>query len=151
MTALISLHTLAAIVWVGGMFFAYMALRPAAAVVLDPPERLQLWALTFKKFFPWVWMSLLVLPVTGIWMVLIYMGGFSVVGNHISIMMWGGIVMILLFLHVYFAPYRRLKLAVAEKQFEEAGKRLNQIRLLIATNLTLGLLVSIVGASGKYW
>ena len=151
MTILISIHMLAAVIWVGGMFFAYMALRPAAATVLNPPERLQLWALTFKKFFPWVWMSLLALPLTGIWMILNYIGGFSAAGMHISIMMWGGIIMILLFMHVYFAPYRRLKLAVAEKQFEEAGKRLNQIRVLIATNLTLGILVSIIGASGKYW
>ena len=38
------LHLLGVVVWVGGMFFAYMALRPVAATVLGPPLRLGLWA-----------------------------------------------------------------------------------------------------------
>lgn len=45
------LHSLAAAVWVGGMFFAYMALRPAAGA-LEPPQRLTLWRGTFDRFFP---------------------------------------------------------------------------------------------------
>ena len=46
-------HTLAAVVWVGGMFFAHQALRPAAAA-LDPPLRLPLWSRVFDRFFAWV-------------------------------------------------------------------------------------------------
>ena len=42
MSVSIALHLVAAVIWVGGMFFAYMALRPAAATVLEPPARLQL-------------------------------------------------------------------------------------------------------------
>lgn len=48
------IHLLAAIVWVGGMFFAYMVLRPAAVEVLEPPARLRLWNVVFRRFFPWV-------------------------------------------------------------------------------------------------
>ena len=59
MTALaLALHILGAVVWVGGMFAAYMCLRPAAGP-LEPPQRLKLWRAFFQKFFPWVWLSIL--------------------------------------------------------------------------------------------
>ena len=51
------LHLLSVLIWVGGMFFAYMILRPAAVEVLEPPPRLRLWANVFGRFFPWVWAS----------------------------------------------------------------------------------------------
>ena len=35
------LHLLGVVVWVGGMFFAHMALRPSV-LALNPPERLPL-------------------------------------------------------------------------------------------------------------
>ncbi|MGN5479437.1 hypothetical protein ACTMU2_28655 [Cupriavidus basilensis] len=52
---LLFLHVTAAVVWVGGMFFAYLCLRPVAGQVLDPPSRLQLWRGVFDRFFRWVW------------------------------------------------------------------------------------------------
>ena len=59
MTALaLALHILGAVVWVGGMFAAYMCLRPAAGP-LEPPARLKLWRAFFGKFFPWVWLAIL--------------------------------------------------------------------------------------------
>ncbi|MGV8935022.1 MAG: hypothetical protein ACOH1I_10380 [Gallionellaceae bacterium] len=51
------IHLLAVIVWVGGMFFAYVVLRPSAAEVLQPPERLRLWDKAFNLFFNWVWFT----------------------------------------------------------------------------------------------
>ena len=37
----IALHTLAAVIWVGGMFFAYLVLRPSAgALARNPPAAL---------------------------------------------------------------------------------------------------------------
>src|ERR1043166_717450 len=52
MTALaLALHILGAVVWVGGMFAAYMCLRPAAGP-LEPPARLKLWRAFFGKIFP---------------------------------------------------------------------------------------------------
>src|SRR5437773_1376556 len=41
-SVLIPLHLLFAAIWVGGMFFAVLALRPAA-FALDPAVRLPLW------------------------------------------------------------------------------------------------------------
>ena len=62
-----------------------------------------------------------------------------------------GIVMILIYLHVFFAPYKRLKQAVANENWPEAGKRLNQIRMLVGINTLLGLIVISVAAAGRYF
>lgn len=150
MSIAITLHLLAVVVWVGGMFFAYMALRPVAATLLEPSLRLPLWSQTFARFFPWVWAAVILLPVTGYWMILYVFGGFSGLALYIHIMQAVGIVMILIFLHVYFAPYQRLRKAVLAGNFTAAGKQLATIRKLIGLNLILGLVLIVVSSSGRY-
>jgi len=146
----ISLHILAAVLWVGGMFFAYQVLRPVAARQFEPPQRLTLWSQVFKRFFPWVWLSVILLLVTGYWMVFKLFGGMAAVGLHVHIMQGLGWLMMLLFMHLYYVPFRRLREAVVTEQWPEAGKQLNQIRLIVAINLSLGLIVSAVAAGGRY-
>ena len=150
LSLLITLHALAAVVWVGGMFFAYLALRPAAGP-LDPPVRLGLWARTFGKFFPWVWLAVLILLASGYAMIFGYYGGFKGSGVHIHIMHGLGLLMMLLFLHIYFAPFKRLRKAVAAADWAAGGKQLDTIRLIVAVNLVLGLVVVAVGSGGRYW
>lgn len=150
MPVAISLHLLAAVIWVGGMFFAYMALRPAAASLLEPPQRLTLWQQVFKYFFPWVWMSVLLLLGTGAWMVFGYFNGLGHVAWHVHTMIGLGLVMMLLFMHVYYGPFRRLKEAVAISDWQTGASKLNQIRKLIASNLVLGLLVVVIAAGGRF-
>ncbi len=150
MPILIGLHVLAAIVWVGGMFFAYAALRPAAAELLQPPLRLTLWRRTFRRFFAWVWLAVVVLPVTGYWMIFGHYGGMANVGWHIHVMQTLGIAMILLYLHVFFAPFKRLGRALDAGDNTAAGRALNQIRTVVLINLVLGLTVAVVAAAGRY-
>ena len=150
MAIAISLHVLATVIWVGGMFFAYMALRPVAASLLEPPLRLPLWSQTFARFFPWVWAAVFILLATGLWMVYSVFGGFGGVGLHIHLMTGIGTLMILLYFHVFFVPYRRMKQALAANDFPEAGRRLAQIRIIIAINLMLGLIVTVVASAGRY-
>ncbi|MGB5454781.1 MAG: CopD family protein [Gammaproteobacteria bacterium] len=150
MSVSIALHLLAAVIWVGGMFFAYMALRPAAASTLEPPQRLQLWVQVFKLFFIWVWLSIITLLVSGYWMLFAYFGGFANAGVHIHVMHGAGIVMVLIYLHVFFAPYRRLRHAVIMQDYPEGGKRLAQIRKMIALNLGIGLCVVLIASGGRY-
>lgn len=150
MSIAITLHLLAVVVWVGGMFFAYMALRPVAATLLEPSLRLPLWSRTFARFFPWVWASIILLPVTGYWMILNVFGGFANLAVYIHIMQVIGIVMTLIFLHVYFAPYRRLRQAVSAGDFAAGGKQLGIIRKLIGINLILGMALIVVASSGRY-
>lgn len=151
MAIAITLHLLGALIWVGGMFFAYMALRPVAASLLEPSLRLPLWSQTFGRFFPWVWASVIILLLTGFWMIESVFGGFGQVGLYIHLMAGLGILMMLLFMHVFFAPYRGIKKALAENNLPEAGRRLGQIRIIIAVNLTLGLIVTVIGSAGKYF
>jgi uncharacterized membrane protein len=144
------LHMLAAVVWVGGMFFAYVVLRAAAATLLEPPQRLTLWAGVFGRFFPWVFAAITTILATGYWMVLVFYGGFDAVGLHVHIMVWSGYAMMLIFLHVFFAPYKRLKQAVANADWAAGGKSLAQIRALVGINLALGMLVIAIASGGRY-
>lgn len=148
--ALLALHALAAAVWVGGMFFAYLALRPAAGV-LEPPARLALFGRVFGYFFPWVWAAVVALLASGYGLIFGVYGGMGAAGLHVHIMQGVGILMMLLFLHLYFAPYRSLRRAVAAENWPAAGRSLGQIRLIVAINLVLGLVVIAVGSSGRYW
>ena len=131
------LHVLAAVIWVGGMFFAYMSLRPVAASQLEPPLRLTLWVGVFRKFFPWVFAAIGTLLATGYWMVLAFYGGFDAVGLHVHLM-------------IFFAPFKRLKIAVAAEDWAVAGNKLAQIRILIGINLALGLVVVAIASGGRF-
>ena len=146
----IAFHILAAVIWVGGMFFAYNALRPAAAQVLEPPLRLELWVQVFRRFFVWVWLSIALLFITGYWMLFNYFGGFANAGLYIHLMHGGAILMLIIYLHVFFAPYRRLKQAVIVQDYPLAGSKLNQIRQLVGLNTLIGLLVIVIASTGRY-
>ena len=150
MTGLIALHVLAAVIWVGGMFFAYVVLRPSAGP-LESASRLALWSRVFGRFFPWVWASIAVLLVSGYAMLFLRFGGFASAPPHINVMQGAGILMMLLFLHLYFAPWRRFSRAVETGALQDAAASLNQIRRIVAINLVLGLITVIAGASGRFW
>lgn len=141
------LHLVAAVVWVGGMFFAWLCLRPAAGH-LEPPVRARLWVETLSRFFAWVWAAVAVLLASGIYMVRA-LGGMGAVNPYVHAMIGLGVLMMLLFAHVFFAPFRRLKRGVAGGDSAAAGKALGQIRLLVGVNLVLGLLVLIAAAGGQ--
>lgn len=144
------LHIVAAMIWVGGMFFAYMALRPVAATLLEPPLRLALWSQVFARFFPWVWAAVLILPTTGLWMIFVELGGMKNTGGYIHVMLLLGIIMIALFLHVFFAHYRKLNAVLAVNNIPAAGHQLNKIRRLIGINLILGLITTVVASAGRF-
>jgi uncharacterized membrane protein len=146
----IAFHLLAAVIWVGGMFFAYNALRPAAAQTLEPPLRLELWVQVFRRFFVWVWLSIGVLLATGYWMLFQYFGGFANAGIHIHIMHAAGLLMVIIYMFVFLAPYRRLRQAVIVQDYPLAAANLNQIRVLVGVNTVIGLLVIFIASAGRY-
>ena len=146
----LALHILGAVVWVGGMFAIYVCLRPALGT-LEPPQRMRLMRVTFQKFFPWVWVAILLLLASGYWMVFMTLDGFARLPLHINLMQGLGWVMVALFLWLFHGPWLKLKRAVAASDWPTAAANLNRIRQIIAVNLPLGLLVVIIGASGRYW
>jgi uncharacterized membrane protein len=146
----IALHALAAAIWVGGMFFAYVVLRPSLGD-LAGAQRLALWRKVLDRFFRWVIASILVLIVSGYLVLFGWLGGFAGVGVHVHIMQLLGWIMFALFLHLYFAPWRRLRAALDGRKPEEAATALAGIRRIVAINLALGLLTIAIGASGRFW
>jgi len=118
--------------------------------VLEPPLRLQLWVRTFRLFFVWVWLSVILLLASGYWMLFSVFGGFSSAGMHIQTMNVLGLTMVAIYLHVFFAPYRRLRYAVAIEDYPEGGRQLGRIRMLVGLNLLLGLSVVVIAAGGRY-
>jgi len=145
-----SLHLLSAVIWVGGMFFAYLILRPIAALQFEPPERLTLWSNVFSKFFPWVWAAVILLFATGLFLIEHKFGGMKFVATHIHIMLSVGTIMALIFTYLFFIPSRKLNQAVSQQNWPEAGKALAQIRMLIGVNLSLGLSIIVIASAGRY-
>ncbi|HEY0665984.1 MAG TPA: CopD family protein [Gallionella sp.] len=142
-------HLLAVLIWVGGMFFAYVVLRPAAVEVLEPPLRLRLWDNVFRRFFVWVWGAIAVILASGFYMIYL-LGGFAQVSHFVHVMLLSGLAMVAIYVYVYFAGYRRLSALVAGQSWQEAGAMLGRIRKLIAVNLTLGLLTVGIAVLGLY-
>src|SRR5258708_16732074 len=104
MTALaLALHTLGPVVWVGGLLGIYVGLRPAVGT-LEPPQRLRLMRGTFQKFFPWVWLAILLLLASGYWMVFTAFSGFAGAGLHVHLMQMIGWLMIALFVWLFPGP-----------------------------------------------
>ena len=143
----VALHTIAALIWVGGFFFILVILRPAL-IRIDPPQRFRLFAKVFQWFFPWVLGSIAVLLITGYWMLL---SGNAMPGFHTHIMQGFGLFMILLFGHLYNAPYKLFREAVDEENWAKTNYQANRIRRSIHWVLVLGVVTVVVAVTGHYW
>lgn len=147
---LLALHILAVVFWVGGMAFAYTILRPAAGG-LEPAQRLPLWRRVFASFLPRVGGAIVVILVTGIWMIFSVFGGFAAAPLNVNLMMATGILMMLLYLHLVFAPWKRFRMAVDGGDLQGAAHNLDKIRRTVAINTALGLLTIVIAVSGGAW
>lgn len=144
---LYALHLLAALIWVGGMFFAWMVLRPASASLLPPPQRLPLWAEVFKRFFVWVWIAVLVLPISGVGLLHLQFNGFETAPRYVQIMMGLYIAMVALFLRIQLLLLPELQRAVAAQDWPAGGAVLARIRRLVGLNLIVGLVIVVIAAT----
>ncbi len=147
MKFMIMLHLLSVVIWVGGMFFAHQVLRPVAAAQLEPPLRLQLWVGVFGRFFPWVWVCVAAVLATGLFMIML-MGGMKLIPLYVHAMLGLGLAMMVIFAYVFFAPYARLKQAVAGQDWKSGAAALASIRQLVGINLSLGLVTIAVATAG---
>ena len=141
------LHLLGVVVWVGGMFFAHMALRPAAQA-LPPPQRLPLLAAALSRFVAWTAASILLLVASGIAMIVL-LGGMRAVGVYVHVMIGLGLVMILIYGHLVASPLKRLRAAVAASDWPGAGAAMTMARRLVGINLVLGLVTITVAVLGR--
>jgi uncharacterized membrane protein len=125
-------------------------LRPAA-LALEPGPRCELWSRVLSRFFLWVIAAIVLILLSGFAMVYGVFSGFPGVGVHVDLMTGIGILMILIFFHVYFAPFRRFRRAVGLQDWAAASRQLGQIRKLVGINLLLGLVTIAIATSGRYW
>ena len=142
------LHVASVAAWVGGMFFAYVCLRPAALDVLEPPQRLRLWRRVFARFFVWVWGAVVLLPATGLLM--IGHVGFAAAPLNWHLMLGSGMLMIAIFLYVFGRPYAALGLAVDAGDWKAGGAELGRIRQAVGINLMLGFLTIAIATLGRW-
>ena len=140
------LHILATVIWVGGMFFAHVALRPVV-VTLPPPVRFPLVTATLATFFRWVATAVVTIVVSG-FMMIFAKGGFAVVGAHVLVMTALGLVMASIYGFIVAVPFPRARAAVASGAWETAGPALIQVRRLVGVNLVLGLVTLTVAILG---
>lgn len=147
MTLFKLIHLLAVLVWIGGMFFAYAVLRPAAVEALEPPQRLRLWNAVLRRFFNWVSAAIGAILISGLYLIYQY-GGITHVARHVHIMLVLGLMMMVIYGYVFFACYVPFSLHVAKQRWKEAEERLGRIRKLVALNLALGLLTIFVAVIG---
>lgn len=134
---LIFVHLSSVIIWVGGMFFAYFCLRPAAAQVLDPPKRLPLWVATFERFLRYAAYAVAAIVLSGFAM--FFQVGFKYAPLAWHIMMTIGLLMAGVFIYVYAVLYPRLRRHCEASEWPVAAAALNKIRQMVALNLVLSL------------
>lgn len=132
------LHLAAAMVWLGGMAFMLLALRPSLPLVEAPPQRLPLLAAVLRRFFVLVWAAVATLLLSGFYM-------FGHAGAQAAPVGWHamagiGVLMMLIFGHIYFALYRPMARAITAADWPGAGRRANTIARLVMVNFVLGWL-----------
>jgi uncharacterized membrane protein len=135
-----ALHVLCAVVWVGGMLFAYVVLRPSLSV-LEPPQRIALHSQVFRRFFLIIWHAMPLILLTGFIMIFAVFGGMASVAWPVHVMLLTGLIMSAIFLAIFFGPYRTFRASPGPAQLEA-------IRKLIGLNLILGIVTIVVASFG---
>lgn len=144
-----TLHLLAIVIWVGGMFFAHCALRPALDT-LDPPARLRLMHAVLSRFFAHVLAASVIAWITGLWMIgrttklAVTSGGQFAMPLDWSIMSALGTAMVLIFFVIRFRFFPRLAQAISAADWPTAGGAMALIRRWVGINLVLGLVIIVV-------
>ena len=136
----LAVHVLCAVVWVGGMFFAYVVLRPSLAV-LEPMQRIALHTQVFRRFFLVIWHAMPLILLSGFAVLFGFYGGMAFVGWNVHVMMLLGLIMSAIFLLIVFGPYARFRRTTDRTT---AAASIDRIRKLIGVNLVLGLVTIVV-------
>ena len=136
----LALHVMCAVLWVGGMFFAYVVLRPSLAV-LEPMQRIALHTQVFRRFFLVIWHVMPLILLSGFAVLFGFYGGMAFVGWNVHVMMLLGLIMSAVFLLIFFGPYARFRRTTERTT---AIAFIDRIRKMIAVNLVLGIVTVVV-------
>jgi uncharacterized membrane protein len=144
----VTVHLLGVIIWVGGMFFAHVVLRGAMNKGLEPELRLPLMLKVFDAFFPWVWLSVILILASGYWMLFFVYETETTL--WLSFMSVAGTLMAAIFVFIYAIPYHQFSSALKSQDMPRAVASITLIRQLILTNLVLGLLITVISLFGRH-
>ena len=139
------IHLLSIVVWVGGMVFAHLFLRPVTQA-LEPAVRVRLMHDVLERFFAAVLVAVGLMLASGVWMIgnfarqVVQSGGSFAMPLGWTVMATLGLVMVAIFGHIRFALYKRLQRAVAAADWPTGGIALIGIRTWVGINLALGVL-----------
>ncbi len=136
----LAVHVLCAVIWVGGMFFAYVVLRPSLSV-LEPIQRIALHTQIFRRFFLIVWHVMPLILLSGFAAIFGLFGGPATAPWNISVMMLLGLIMSAIFLVIVFGPYARFRRTTDRTTIVAS---IDRIRKLIGVNLVLGMITVVV-------
>jgi uncharacterized membrane protein len=138
----LAVHVLCAVIWVGGMFFAYLVLRPSLGV-LEPVQRIALHTQVFRRFFLVIWHAMPLILLSGFTMLFVFDGDAAGAAWNINAMMLIGLVMSAVFVLIIFGPYARFRRTTDRAT---AVASIDRIRKLIGANLVLGIITVVVAA-----
>jgi uncharacterized membrane protein len=145
--ALKTVHLLALIAWVGGMFFMLAALRPAL-VVLEGPSRLALMRAVIGRFVTIVSATIGLILLTGLGMLWLHYTALAAAGTRFTMpaswvaMIAFGAVMIGIFEHLRASLFKRMRAALDSGDAPLAAALLAKIRSRVLVNLVLGVVVT---------
>jgi uncharacterized membrane protein len=144
----LAIHLLAAAFLVGGMAVMPLAVRPAAASTLEPPQRLLFMAAALARFFAGVTLAIVLLLASGLGLIALG-GGFGAMPTSVHLMFAIGLVMNVVFGWIRLRLFARLRGAADARDGPRAEAVLNAIRQLVTTNLALGTAVFVIAADGR--
>ncbi len=145
---LLFVHLLSVVVWVGGMAFAHFCLRPALPL-LAPPERLRLMHAVLTRFLNWVLAAALLTLASGLGLMFLAARAGARMPWNWHAMAALGLVMIAVFAFVRLVPFARLARAVAAGDWPTGAAALASVRMGVALNLALGVLVVAIALLGQ--
>ena len=138
----LSLHLLGMALWVGGMAYALLVLRPSLGL-LDQTQRVSVHLQTLTRFFRLVWHVMPIVLVTGWAMYFLREGGLANPDWHINAMQGLGIVMAAVFLYAYFGPFRKARRAIRPQP-----ATFESIRSLVSLDLAIGAAIVVIASLG---
>ncbi len=140
------IHLIAGILWMGGMAFMLLALRPAVLAQMEPQPRARLMGEVWRRFFAIVLLAIVALFVTG---GSLYGGAFRAAREATGVgsvplgwnlMLGMGVLTMLIFGHIDCAGFKKFQRAVAAGEWPLAAKAAAQIHTLVVANFILGWL-----------
>lgn len=141
---LLAAHALAAALWIGSVFFAYVVLRVTAPP--EPAARLALWSRSLSRFFVFVWLFVIALLVSG----------YAMLENGgprtwpIWTMQGVGWAMFAIFCTLALHHLPSLRRAVDAGDWPAAGATMARMRPLMAIVLVSGIVLIVLGTIARY-